>query len=118
MSLFKELCLPRSPGLSRRGMLGVSWCSAQCGGVSSFRQDLGCETRLVVVMPQGRARESARRVCWFIEHHSPDKPEDKMIPFLVAEESEAWGWGWPQLGLVGIWYTQWAQPSWLLSGSE
>ena len=63
MPLHKELCLPGSPGLSRRGMLGVSWCSAQCGGVSGFHQDLGCETRLVVMMSQGRARKSARRAC-------------------------------------------------------
>ena len=61
MSLYKELCLPRSPGLSRRGMLGDSCRLAQCGGVSSFHQDLGCDASLVVMIPQGRARESARR---------------------------------------------------------
>lgn len=39
-----------------------------------------------------------------------------MVTFLVAEESEARGGSAPA-GSSGVWCTQWAQTSWLLSGS-
>lgn len=85
---------------------------------SSLPQDLGCETGLVVVTQASEKgqRISKESVIRFIEHHVTINLKVKMIPFLVAEETEAQSWTGPQIGSVGVWCTQWTKLTQLLGG--
>lgn len=57
--------------------------------------------------PQGRDQGIGKESMFkFIEDCPRDEPEEKMIPFLVAEETEAQSWVWPQICSVCVWYTQ------------
>lgn len=89
-------------GLSRRGMPGNSWWSLASGRTWAVRPAWLSGRR-----PQGRDQGIGKESMFkFIEDCPRDEPEEKMIPFLVAEETEAQSWVWPQICSVCVWCTQ------------